>query len=126
LPQEAISYIQEHTSENEGILAGLTRHDKIFCNNVLFYFLSQRSPVTKWDQFDPGVQTTIEIQSEMAGELQERHPRYVVLSSEWDNIEEPNESARSSGVTVLDQYIHANYRAVAAYGPVTILEYRSS
>ena len=60
----------------------------------------------------------------MIGELQTRRPRYVVLSSEWDNAEEPNESARSSGVTVLDQYIRTNYRAVATFGPISILERR--
>jgi len=122
--QAAIRYIQEHTTENEGIFVGLTRHDKIFVNNVLFYFLSQRPTVTKWHQFDPGLQTSIEIQSEIVGELQMRRPRYVVLNSEWDDVEEPNESAHSSGVTVLDQYIRRNYHAVAAFGPMTILEHR--
>jgi hypothetical protein len=60
---EAIYYIQEHTAENEPIFVGSNRHDKIFINNVLFYFASKRSSVTKWHEFDPGVQTTIEIQS---------------------------------------------------------------
>jgi len=122
--QAAIRYIQEHTAENEAIFVGLSRHDKIYVNNVLFYFASKRPPVTKWQQFDPGVQTTREIQSEMVGELQTRQPRYVVLSSEWDDVEVPSESARSSGVTVLDEYIRTNYHAVATFGPLTILEHR--
>lgn len=122
--QAAIGYIQEHTAENEAIFVGLNRHDKIYVNNALFYFVSKRPSVTKWHQFDPGVQTTREIQSEMVGELQTRRPRYVVLSSEWDNFEMPNESARSSGVTILDEYIRTNYRAVAAFGPISILEHR--
>ena len=122
----AIRYIQEHTAENEAIFVGLKRHDKIFVNNVLFYFVSKRPSVTKWDMFAPGVQTTIEIQSEMVGELQTRRPRYVVLSSRWDSVEEPNESAHSSGVTVLDQFIRANYETVATFGPITIREHRSN
>jgi len=60
----------------------------------------------------------------MVGELQTRQPRYVVLSSEWDDVEVPSESARSSGVTVLDEYIRTNYHAVAAFGPISILERR--
>jgi hypothetical protein len=119
----AIRYIQEHTAEDEPIFVGLNRHDKIFINDILFYFVSKRPSVTKWHQFDPGVQTTIEIQSEMVGELQTLRPRYVVLSSEWDDIEEPNESAHSSGVTLLDQFIRANYRAVASFGKTAILEF---
>jgi hypothetical protein len=95
---EAIHYIQQHTAENEGILVGSNRHDKIFVNDVLFYFASKRSSVTKWHQFDPGVQTTQEVQSEIVAELQTARPRYIVLNSRWDNMNEPNESARSSGV----------------------------
>jgi hypothetical protein len=119
-----VQYIEQHTADSEAILVGNDRHDKIAAGNMLLYFLSNRAPVTKWHHFDPGVQTTMEIQSEMVGELQTRRPRYVVLSSEWDNSEEPNESARSSGVTILDQYIHMNYRAVTAFGPISILERR--
>ncbi len=123
-PQQlaAIQYIQQHTADNEAIFVGNDRHDKLVGENILFYFLSKRAPMTKWYHFDPGVQTTMEIQSEMVVELQTRRPRYVVLSSDWDNAEEPNDSAQSSGVTVLDQYIRTNYRAVAAFGRTTILE----
>jgi Dolichyl-phosphate-mannose-protein mannosyltransferase len=122
--EAAIRYVQEHTAENESIFVGLTRHDKTFCNDILFYFLSKRPSVTKWHEFDPGVQTTVEIQTEMVGELEMRRPRYAVLSSEWDNIQEPNESSPGSGVTILDQFIHANYYIVAAFGPIKILEHR--
>jgi hypothetical protein len=38
--------------------------------------------------------------------------------------QEPNESSRSSGVTVLDQFIRANYQGVAVFGTMTILERR--
>jgi hypothetical protein len=103
---------------------GLNRHDKILWNDVLLYFLSERPSAIKWHEFDPGVQTTIEIQTKIVGELQSRQPRYIVLSSESEGVEEPNESSRSSGVTILDQFIHANYHAVAAFGPITILEHQ--
>jgi hypothetical protein len=125
-PQQlaAIQYLQQHTADNEAIFVGNDRHDKLVGENMLFYFLSKTAPVTKWYHFDPGVQTTLEIQSEMVAELQTRRPRYVVLSSDWDNAEEPNDSAHSSGVTVLDQYLRTNYREVAAFGQTTILERR--
>jgi hypothetical protein len=127
IPEEkihAIHYIQEHTVDNEPIFVGSNRHDKIVQNDVLFYFASKRPSVTKWHQFDPGVQTTREIQSEIVTELQASRPRYVVLTSEWDNWEEPNESAHSSGVNLLDQYIRANYRVVASFGTTSILHYQ--
>jgi L-lactate utilization protein LutB len=91
---------------------------------MCYYFVSKRSSVTKWHQFDPGVQTTREIQSEIVTELQANRARYVVLTSEWDDWMEPNESARSSGVRLLDQYIRANYRIVASFGTTSILQYQ--
>jgi hypothetical protein len=121
---EAIHYIQQHTAENEGIFVGSNRHDKIFVNDVLFYFASKRSSVTKWHQFDPGVQTTEEVQSEIVAELQTARPRYIVLNFRWDNMNEPNESARSSGVKTLDQYIDANYRIVVSFGTISVLQYQ--
>ena len=90
-----------------------------------FTLFLKRAPVTKWHQFDPGVQTTREVQEEIIAELQMRRPRYVVLSSEWDNVKEPNESAHSSGVKILDEYIRTNHHAVAAFGLMTILERRA-
>jgi hypothetical protein len=122
----AIRYIQEHTTENEPIFVGLSRHDKIYMVNMLFYFVSERPSATKWTKFVPGVQTTIEVQSEIIRELRKSLPQYVVLSSKWDSHEEPNESADSSGVTILDQYIRSNYRPVASFGPLTILQYQAN
>jgi hypothetical protein len=44
------------------------------------------------------------------------------LDSEWEGLREPNDSAKDSGVTVLDEYIRANYRRATAFGSFTILE----
>jgi hypothetical protein len=122
---DAISYIQQHTEENERIYVGVGRHDKIFVNDILFYFASKRLSSTKWHHFDPGIQTTKEIQSEIISELRMHPPCYVVLETEWDNVREPNESALSSGVTDLDNFLKANYRPVAFFGMVGIYELHS-
>ncbi|MBV8738865.1 MAG: hypothetical protein JO007_16730 [Alphaproteobacteria bacterium] len=118
----AALYIQRHTSANEHILVANGRNDKAVLQDVLFYFIADRSPVTKWYQFDPGVQTTQEIQSDMIAELQKQRPRYVVLNSEWDNNNEPNESA-VSGSELLDRYIWSHYQPVAWFGEIRILKY---
>jgi hypothetical protein len=119
---DAITYIQQRTDENERIYVGVGRHDKVFIDNILFYFASKRLSSTKWHQFDPGIQTTKEVQSEIISEFRMHHPRYIVLSSEWDNMREPNESALSSGVTDLDDFLKENYRQVAFYGMIKIYE----
>jgi hypothetical protein len=119
---DAIRYVQQRTKENDYIYVGTNRHDKIFNNDILFYFASKRLSATKWHLFNPGIQTTKNIQSEIISELRLKTPRYVVLSSDWEDVQEPNESALSSGVTLLDDFIKATYRRVASFGNLVIYE----
>jgi hypothetical protein len=51
---DAVRFLEEHTKNNEVIFSGLTRHDKIFINDMMLYFVAKRQPATKWAQFDPG------------------------------------------------------------------------
>jgi tetratricopeptide (TPR) repeat protein len=118
--QAAIRYVQQRSQENEYIYVGSARHDKLYAGNTLFYFASKRLAATRWHQIDPGVQTTAAIQTEMVADLQKRKPRFVVLYSDWDWIEEPNDSRFSSGVTLLDDFIRANYLPVSSFGTITI------
>jgi len=118
----AMTYVQDVTAPGAAIFVGLGRHDKILVNNIAFYFLADRVSVTKWHHMDPGVQTTEPVQREMITELQVKAPSYVILEASWDNAHEPNGSAVSSGVTILDDYIHANFAPVAAFGDVLVLK----
>src|SRR5579862_2551523 len=106
----AIRYVQERTKPGEPLYVGLTRHDRIVVNDTTFYFLAKRPPATKWSHFDPGLQTSAPIQHEMVDELAASPPRFVILESQWDRVQEPNASAQSSGVMILDAYIHDHYR----------------
>lgn len=119
-----IQFVVERVPEGERLFAGTTRHDKIFINDNLIYFAAQRLPATHWHHYDPGLQTRADIQNEMVAELERRAVRYVVLSPEWDNVMEPNASARSSGITILDDYIRLHYEKVEQYGPISILARR--
>jgi hypothetical protein len=119
---ETIRYVQGHTAINAPIFIGLSRHDKILANDVLLYFAVNRPPATKWHHFDPGLQTSYVIQQEMVNELQRAKPELIVLEAKWADAHEPNDSANSSGVTLLDDYLKSSYKPVARFGPNTILQ----
>ncbi|HEY1941560.1 MAG TPA: hypothetical protein VGH40_05495 [Roseiarcus sp.] len=123
---EAIQFIRQNTAATEPIFVGVGRHDKIFINDVAFYFLADRRPATKWYHFDPGLQTSEPIQSRIVDGLARGNVRYVVLYSEFDATEEPNESALSSGVFVLDDYIRNTYEPAATFGYYRILKKKAS
>lgn len=118
----AIKFIQANTKPDEFIFVGNSRHDKIFVNDVMFYFLSERYSATKYHELHPGLATTEEIQREMIDELKRNNVKFIVLWSGAENVNEPNESAISSGVTVLDDFIKMNYVPVMYFGPYKILQ----
>jgi hypothetical protein len=88
----------------------------------MLYFLSERPAATKWHELHPGIQTTAPIQQQMIAEFETRKLRVMVLNSEWNGVSEPNASALSSGVTLLDDYIRANFSEVARVGGASLLQ----
>jgi hypothetical protein len=122
---ETIRYVQQRTAPDDAVFVGASRHDKILLDDVLLYFAMNRRPGTKWYEFDPGLQTTAPIQQEMVGELQRAKPKLVVLDATWADAREPNDSALSSGVTVLDDYLRRAFEPVATFGAITVLRARS-
>lgn len=117
---QTIEFIQTHTRPDQKLFVGLTKHDRTIGNDNLIYFATQRLPATKWSHFDPGLQNTYPIQSDMVSELKAACPPYIVLDSEFDSIHEPNDSSISSGVTLLDDFIHRDYKEVQRFGEMSI------
>ena len=89
-------------------------------NDNIIYFAAQRMPATHWSHFDPGLQTRADIQTKMIQELETNKPPYVILDSEFDDALEPNDSAKSSGVLLMDNYIRSHYRWIQATGVLSI------
>jgi Dolichyl-phosphate-mannose-protein mannosyltransferase len=117
---QTIEFIDSHTRPDQTLFVGDSRHDKIFANDNFTYFAAERLPATRWSHFDPDLQDRFDIQTQMVHELETSRPPYVVLDSEFELLNEPNDSSRSSGVTVLDDYLHKNYRYDRSYGTMSI------
>ncbi len=117
----AIQYVEQRTTPADRIYVGAGRHDKLLWSDVSFYFVSDRSSVTKWYDLHPGVQTTLPIQYEMVDSLKQYAPKFVVLDSGADKKMEPNQSRYSSGAMALDDYIRAHYAPQASFGTLTVL-----
>jgi len=117
---QTVEFIDSHTRPDQKIFVGVTHHDKIFANDNLIYFASHRLPATRWSHFDPDLQNRYDIQVQIVQELEVNTPPYVVLDSEFDRTYEPNDSSRSSGVTLLDEYLHKNYQYTQTFGRMSI------
>lgn len=124
--EPAIRIIQANTKPGELIFVGNSRHDKIFVNDIMFYFLCERHSATKYHELHPGLATTREVQLEIIDELKRNNVRFIVLWSGAENVNEPNESSISTGVNDLDDFIRLNYATIMYLGPYRILQKISS
>ena len=113
---EAISFIANHTGPDQRILVGVRNHQRVFANDNLIYFASERLPATKWSEYDAGMQSNHEVQADMIQDLNRTVPPYVILDAEFEDEHEPNDSSKSTGVTILDDYIHSNYTYLRSFG----------
>lgn len=121
---EAARYVVAQTARDERILSVTGRHDKVFINDVAFYFATRRLPGTRWHHYDPGVQTSEAVQRAMIADIERHGVRIILRDQGFDEVREPNRSAESSGVTLLDRHIAARFEPVARFGPLTVLRRR--
>ena len=130
LPDEdrirTIDFITNHTRPNQPIYVGLIEHQKIFAADNILYFATLRLPATKWSELDPDLESRYDVQAQMVQELEANAAPYIVLDSEFEGINEPNDSSKRSGVTLLDDYIRSKYEQVEGYGIMSIWKRRNN
>lgn len=110
-----IQYMDSLDQGRGALFVGVPTHDRIFINDVSFYFLANRPIATRYHELHPGVATTRPVQEEIAQTLEAQQTPWVVIA-DWGNPNEPNGSALSSGVTHLDEYLHTHYTFTKQFG----------
>ena len=120
--EPAIKIVRANTKPDELIFVGNSRHDRIFINDVMFYFLCERHSATKYHELHPGLANTRKVQLEIIDELKRNNVKIIVLWNGAENVVEPNESSVSTGVNDLDDFIRLNYATIMYLGPYRILQ----
>ncbi|WP_417386429.1 hypothetical protein [Gimesia sp.] len=115
----ALVHELENDKQQSPIFVGSPRHDKVFINAIMIYFLSGRRSGTFYHHLDPGVTTTRSVQQKIIKDLESNQVDTVVL---WNRkfVEEPNQSKESSGVTRLDEFIDRNFKHSKKIGEFTL------
>jgi hypothetical protein len=109
------------------ILVAPPRYDRVRVGDPMLNVLLQHPNPTRYDVPQPGVVTTAKVQREMARDLvRSRAPMVIRWEAPVARGTEPNGSARSSGVHLLDRTIAARYRPLARYGDYLLLVRRPS
>ena len=121
--ERAAEYLRSHSQPGEPIFVGTSRHDRIFANDLLIYFLAERPSATRYAELHPGLATTLPVQQAIAEELAAKNVQWVALMKAFD-AREPNASSTSSGVTFLDDYIREHYQPETTFGNYQVLRKR--
>ena len=102
------------------------RFDRVRVGDPLLYVLAGQPNPTRYDVIQPGVVTTAKAQREMVRALARARPRLLVRWLDPRALAlEPNGSARSSGVTLLDDTLRRDYGAARRFGPYVLLRRRA-
>jgi hypothetical protein len=122
-----IPAVQRRTPRGEPVLVAPPRFDRVRVGDPMLYVLLDRPNPTRYDVMQPGVVTTATVQREMLRDLaRTRTPVVVRWEAPAARALEPNGSARSSGVHILDRYIARRYERVARYGDYVLLARRAT
>ena len=116
-----LSVMRFYAEPEDSVYIGLKRHDRVFANDVMSYFLIDRPIPTRYHEIHPGVVDTLAVQQEMIADLERAKPRLVFLTDMFDGAKEPNASNKSTGVKVLDAYIRDHYRFFTSSGPFSVM-----
>jgi hypothetical protein len=117
--------IQRLTRPGEPIFVANPRHDRVTAGDPLLYVILGHSNPTRYDVMQPGVVTIASVQQQIVDSLRRSDTKVVIkwLDPRAEAIE-PNGSARSSGVHILDRYLAASYRPYARFGVYQVLVLR--
>lgn len=100
-------FVRAQTAPGEPIFVGCASHRQIITNPLDIYYLARRPGATRYMQFDPGLATSHQGQSEMVTDLQRTRPR-IVLRLDECLAEQPN-APQLDGSSLLDAYLDAHY-----------------
>jgi hypothetical protein len=117
---DLVRHVQQTTQDGEPVFSGVADTSRLHRNDALLYFLADRPPATRWMEMEPGLANTERGQRELIDELEHRWIRTVVLR-QWTLDTEPNATARSSGVHLLDAYLRANFVQSRQFGSYVVM-----
>jgi hypothetical protein len=117
----AVKHVQASVPKGTPIYVTTKRSDLVTAGAPLFYVLAGRPNVTGYDIAAPGVVTSAPVQREVIAALESSGATVVRYSAGITAAPEPNLAGKSSGVTLLDDWLAANYVEAARFGVWTVL-----
>jgi hypothetical protein len=120
--EATVRAVQSRVPPGEPIYVVPRRSDLVTAGNPLLYVLADRPNPTRYDIQAPGVVTSAPVQREIVADLERSRPRVVVRdTSPVTAADEPSAAGRSTGVTLLDDYVARAYEPAERHGGLELL-----
>jgi hypothetical protein len=120
--EDLAAAVGRRSKPGDPLLSAPPRYDRVRVGDTLLYILLDRTDPTRYDVVQPGVVTTAKVQREMRADLERTKTKLVVRWLAPVAVQrEDNGSGKSSGVTLLDDYIDTHYVRVGRYGDYLLL-----
>jgi hypothetical protein len=123
--ERAVAALQARVPRGSPTYVATRRADRVTSGYPLLYVLADRPNVSRYDIEAPGVVTSLAVQREIVEDLERARPAAVVRdTSPITAAPEANDSGRSSGVRLLDDYLGRAYEPAARSGRFVVLARR--
>lgn len=116
---ELVNFIRENTGADEPIYSGVLDHSRLFVNDVMLYFLTNRRAAERFVELEPGIANTASGQAEIIDSLERTGVRVIVLADITAN--ERNQVGASNGILNLDRYLRDKFAYVKSFGRYVVL-----
>jgi hypothetical protein len=116
---ELVNFIRGNTAADEPIYSGVLDHSRLFVNDVMLYFLTNRRAAERFVELEPGIANTASGQAEIIDSLERKGVRVIVLADITAN--ERNQVGASNGIRNLDRYLRDEFAYVKSFGRYVVL-----
>ena len=115
---QLVQTLRTEIPAGQRLYSGVVDTSRLWVNDPMLYFLSDRRSATRWIEMEPGLVNAPQRQPGVVEELERYAPPRLALFNIRSG--EPNRTAHSNGPSAIDQYVREHYEKSEAIGAYQI------
>ena len=116
--RQVVQALRAQVPPDQRLYSGVVDTSRLWVNDPMLYFLSDRRSATRWIEMEPGLVNAPQRQPGVVEELERYAPPCVVLFNIRSG--EQNRTAYSNGPSLIDQYLREHYEITEVIGAYQI------
>jgi hypothetical protein len=117
---KVIAFIRQRTAADDPLFVGVRDHSQVFVNDTRLYWLTGRTPGTRYIELDAGMASRAEEQQLIISDLNRNRVKWAVLEDTTGVGDGRFLRLVRPDSRLLDEFLAANYGEVASFGTFAI------